>query len=192
MNCRTCRSLLLEYGERALPSDAGRELEAHLAICPGCRLELALARKIDRVLTSQPLKTPGEDFTARVLARLPARRALAPLWLQLLPPAGYAFSILVLFLGFIRQFAGMADVWNGANAAGRGLIEAELARLCAFIDSSWAAADDFLAAVASLAGQFYSIFDSHAALIYLAVALIALLGELRDRYQGRTGRKITG
>jgi hypothetical protein len=41
---------------------------AHLAGCPTCRSRLALAVRLERILTEWPVSTPAPDFAARVLA----------------------------------------------------------------------------------------------------------------------------
>ena len=100
MNCRICQTALPDYIEGTLTPVAFREMEDHVAGCPSCRLALALTRRIEAGLASQPRRMPPHDFTARVLAALPARPFVTPFRPQVFSLASYLVSALALILGW--------------------------------------------------------------------------------------------
>jgi anti-sigma factor RsiW len=92
-----------------LAPDERRAVEEHLLSCAECRQELALLTIVVTSLDHQPVLEPGPDFSARVMARLPARvaRTLSPLWsLVSVPVLGLiAFLFRVRFLSFLLGLA---------------------------------------------------------------------------------------
>ena len=98
MDCRTAVEAILELRVGTLAPAARRALEEHAASCARCRAESALAAAIETALVTVDGPHPGEDFAARVLARLraadrPRSDAMrAPAWpvrmLVRLAPAG--------------------------------------------------------------------------------------------------------
>jgi anti-sigma factor RsiW len=70
MNCDSVAELIeaLAAGE----IDPSRDLAAHMAVCPRCAAELALARRVNEMLTSDVPRAP-RHFTASLLQRLPSR-----------------------------------------------------------------------------------------------------------------------
>jgi anti-sigma factor RsiW len=160
MSCEACRSLILDYVEGTLHAAEARQVEAHVAGCPACRMELALAQTIDRALSGQELRMPPADFTARVLSALPATRTAGEsLWSHMLVPMAYAVSILALLLGLRR---GLPDL-TGVGVAG-----------------------DALASVTAMSEQLQGLYSANAPVIHLTVAALALLWVL---YEGRREAK---
>lgn len=112
--------LLAEYVDDSLPADARTAVEAHLASCPRCREEVALARDARDALGALP-QVPAPDgltFAVRRLARRPASPRIGR-WVA----AGAAAAVL-LAGGFvvIRGLAtGQGDGVAGAPAGAPGL-----------------------------------------------------------------------
>jgi anti-sigma factor RsiW len=157
MSCEACRSLILDYVEGALHAAEARQVETHVAGCPGCRMELALAQTIDNALSGQELRMPPADFTARVMSALPARRTAGEsLWSHMLVPMAYAVSILALLLGLRR---GLPDL-TAVEVAG-----------------------DALASVTAMSEHLQGLFSANAPVIHLTVAALALLWVLYDGRQ---------
>jgi anti-sigma factor RsiW len=157
MSCEACRSLILEYIEGALDAEAARQVETHVAGCPVCRMELALAQTIESALSGQELRIPPVDFTARVLSALPATRTAGEsLWSHMLVPMAYAVSILALLLGLRR---GLADL------------------------TAMEVAGDALASVTAMSEQLQGLYSANAPVIHLTGAALALLWLLYDGRQ---------
>jgi anti-sigma factor RsiW len=72
MTCDECREHLSAFLDRELDPYRQREVEAHLAGCPQCRVDLAALERISLALQDAP--SPSEDLlpTRAVLSRLPA------------------------------------------------------------------------------------------------------------------------
>jgi anti-sigma factor RsiW len=157
MSCDACRSLILDYIEGTLHAAEARQVEAHVAGCPVCRMELALAQTIESTLSKQELRLPPADFTARVLAALPAARTAGEsLWSHMLAPMAYAVSILALLLGLRR---GLADL------------------------TAMEVAGDALASVTAMSEQLQGLYSANAPVIHLTGAALALLWLLYDGRQ---------
>jgi anti-sigma factor RsiW len=130
MNCQDCRARISAYLDGDLNPDLAEEVRGHAALCRSCRLELALARRIDRGLANLAAPVPPRDFTARVMAALPAGRpAPVPFWPQLLSMAACAASSLAVLYGLwqhvdeLNQVGRAVQGW-AAGIAGRGLAAA--------------------------------------------------------------------
>ncbi len=102
MDCREIRKRKEELG-RLAPDRLPDPVRHHLAGCPDCARALQVERGVARLLQAQldAAPAPPEDFAARVLARLPARRpapaiAWTPAWGLL--PAFTAAAVVLLVL----------------------------------------------------------------------------------------------
>jgi anti-sigma factor RsiW len=110
LNCDGVRARLQDYVTRELTPDERRMVDEHLLACAECRQELALMTIVVTNLDHQPVLEPGPDFSARVMARLPARvaRTVSPLWSLVAAPVlglvGFLFR--VPFLSFLLGLAG--------------------------------------------------------------------------------------
>jgi anti-sigma factor RsiW len=154
MSCEACRSLILDYVEGTLHAAEARQVETHVAGCPACRMELALAQTIESALSGQELRMPPADFTARVLSALPATRAAGEsLWSHMLVPMAYAVSVLALLLGLRR---GLPDL------------------------TAMEVAGDALASVTAMSEQLQGLYSANAPVIHLTVAALALLWVIYD------------
>ena len=114
LDCAAVRAKLQDYVTRELAPDERRMIDEHLLTCPECRQELALMTIVVTNLDHQPVLEPGPDFSARVMARLPARvaRTVSPLWsLAALPVLGLlAFLFRVRFLSSLLGLAGRLGI----------------------------------------------------------------------------------
>ena len=192
MNCATYQSLLLDYLEGALHAAATRQVEAHAAVCPVCRMELALAQKIDRALSGQPLRMPPADFTTRVLAALPAVRTVEePFWSQMLSPLAYAASILALILGlsqYLPDLSRLSEAWSNrvsmlALILGLGWPSAEPGRLATFFRPAQEVAEDALSSMTAYGAQLQGLYSANAPTVHLVLAALALVWVVYDYWQ---------
>lgn len=193
MNCETCQSLILGYLEEALPAEATRQVEAHAAGCPACRMELALAQKIESALSGRRLRTPPADFTTRVLSALPAARTVAGTFRsQMLPLLAYAASILALLLGLSRYFpylSGLYQTWADrvstlALVLGIGWPSEEPGRLEALFRSAQDVAGDALSYLTAYGGQLQGLYSANPSAVHLTLAALALVWVVYDYRQG--------
>jgi len=73
MTCQDAIAILAEYLEATLPSDAGRELEAHLGDCPACVAYLNTYRRTRDVTKRAAQVEMPEDMKERLRAFLVSR-----------------------------------------------------------------------------------------------------------------------
>ncbi len=194
MNCDTCQSLILDYLEGALPAEATRQVETHAAACLVCRMELALARKIESALSGRELRMPPADFTTRVLAALPAVRTVEEsFWSQMLSPMAYAASILALLLGLSRYLpflVRLSEAWSDrvsilALILGLGWPEpsAEPGRLATFCRAAQEVVGDALSAMTAHGAQLQGLYSANASTVHLTLAVLALVWVIYDYWQ---------
>jgi anti-sigma factor RsiW len=194
MSCDACRSLILDYLEGALHVEAARQVETHVARCPMCQTELALAQTIESALSGQELRLPPADFTARVLVALPAARTAGEsFWSHLLVPMVYAVSILALVLGLGRDLLDLSRVavaWSDwVSMLPRILDLGWLAPSVApgrpeeLFRTAMGVVGDALASVAAMNEQLQGLYSANAPVIHLILAALALLWVLYDDRQ---------
>ncbi|OAT79794.1 hypothetical protein A6M21_15210 [Desulfotomaculum copahuensis] len=71
MQCREARKLIYPCLDGELPGDAERAFREHLAVCPGCRAEMAQCRAIAGALKGMAVPVvPPQGFSAGVMERL--------------------------------------------------------------------------------------------------------------------------
>ena len=68
--CRQVQTLLSDYIDNALPARQTWEVEKHLAACPDCAWQLREMQTTIQVLRAAPAFGTGDDFMARLHARL--------------------------------------------------------------------------------------------------------------------------
>lgn len=73
--CNELVELVTEYLEGALPTSEVAAIEAHLAICEGCRHYLDQIRATLAALGSVPVETLSDDAINTLLAAFPDRPA---------------------------------------------------------------------------------------------------------------------
>jgi len=83
-------------------------LNAHLARCEACRLELDKLRALRESLSRLPIHNPGDDFTETVLHRINTMEQRMPLWQRMMS--------VVLWLAKTRQRIIFAAVMTSAIA----------------------------------------------------------------------------
>lgn len=100
IDCPQCQDSLADYLGANLTAAERAAMQAHLAACPACRLELDLETRLDACLAGAPAGSPPPGFTGRVLTR--ARReglltAPEPRWYA--PALAFAASLAAALLG---------------------------------------------------------------------------------------------
>jgi hypothetical protein len=139
-------------------------------------------------------RLPPADFTARVLAALPAARtAREGFWPRMLVPMAYAVSILALLLGLrqsLRDPSGVAGVWSDPVSMHPGILDmgwlvpsVAPSRLEGFFRTAVGVADDALASVTAMGEPLRGLYSANAPVIYLTLAALALLWVLYDDRQ---------
>ena len=98
MSCGRMEKQMMPYVDGRLKISEQREVEAHLAACPGCRLRVNEFRAVSGLLDELPLIEPSSAFDARVRARVAAEPVKQSWWAEFLPSprAVLAASMLVL------------------------------------------------------------------------------------------------
>ncbi|MDD5541997.1 MAG: zf-HC2 domain-containing protein [Acidobacteriia bacterium] len=79
MDCRILESLLVDYFDHALDGGRERDVEAHLAQCPGCRALVAEMRTNLLLTSTLPELDPPARLVARIIESTSGARA-APAW----------------------------------------------------------------------------------------------------------------
>ena len=121
MSCRSeLAELLPQYAAATLAGEERRAVEAHLALCPACREELALWREVGAAVTAEsaalPTLPPRLVDAALARARRPrpgaVRRAWTLLWAQvpLVRREIWPASALVMALGYLLAVTN--GTWN--------------------------------------------------------------------------------
>lgn len=109
MNCKELRSRLDDYLDSRLDSAASRDVEAHLAACPGCSAQVRVERLLRVRLQELPAPPPPKGFARRVLSAANASRPrlerARPLPLYAAAAAALAFAFVAGGWFFARQSA---------------------------------------------------------------------------------------
>ena len=115
---RRFRDQLSAYIDGELEAAAAERLEAHLAACEGCRLELGQLRATAAALRDLPEAEAPRSFTLspeRAAGRRPLTRATAPLALGMrLAAAGVAVALAAVF---VVDLGGLAEDNEAGTAA---------------------------------------------------------------------------
>lgn len=70
MTCREIEPWLAAKADGSIDADRGSLVDAHLAVCDGCRRVLADQRRVYETLAATPMAKPSAGFAARVNARI--------------------------------------------------------------------------------------------------------------------------
>lgn len=121
MTCTEIAALIDEYVDAALPADAARTVEAHLAACDRCRAEVAALRAVVADARALPRSVlPARDLWTGIAPRLgtgPRPAALSTLVTRYRPLALLAAALFLLLAG-----ATLATLYQrGRPAAGFAL-----------------------------------------------------------------------
>jgi hypothetical protein len=95
---------VLSFVDGRLKPAEHREVEAHLAVCPACRMRAAEFRAVSGLLDELPMIEPSSAFDLRVHARVGAEPARRSWWAWItLPPrvavAASALLVVTIWLG---------------------------------------------------------------------------------------------
>lgn len=72
MECPYIQTLIHEAFERPLLPDEQRRLDRHIETCAPCRADAVLLRAVVQAMEEAPDLQPAQDFTLKVMERLPA------------------------------------------------------------------------------------------------------------------------
>lgn len=116
MECNTYQEQMSAWLENQLTSQEMQGVEAHVAVCPSCRAALDALRRVDWLLASAPMMSPGPGFTVRFQAKLAAHRRRRRTWAGLLT---LGLTTLAILLGamVLVAISGMA-VWGNLSTSG--------------------------------------------------------------------------
>ena len=106
MSCDRIESRILPYVDGRLKASEQREVEAHLAECPACRVRVSEFRAVSGLLDELPKIEPSGAFDARVRARIADEPVKQSWWAWLAPSPRVAFAASLLLL---------ATVWVGSR-----------------------------------------------------------------------------
>ena len=70
MRCRKVRSFLSTYCRDELTPEVAGDITRHVDTCSSCRREMEAFRAVNRMLTQQPSLKTGEEFSAKLFARI--------------------------------------------------------------------------------------------------------------------------
>jgi anti-sigma factor RsiW len=97
----------LPFVDGRLKASEQRDVEAHLAACPACRLRVSEFRAVSSLLDELPQIEPSPAFDARVRARVAAEPVRKKFW-SFVPSPRVAFAASMLLL---------ATLWLGSRPA---------------------------------------------------------------------------
>jgi anti-sigma factor RsiW len=192
MNCRSCRDLIAGLVGGELPADLAGEVRSHAATCPACRLELALAGRIEQSLSRLESAPPPADFTARVMAALPALGPAAlPFWPQALSILACAVSTLAVLHGLSHHLSEVGRLGEAGQAWVTGLVASprlpfaagEPGRLYAAVVWLQAWGSDAAASLAAYLQLLSGVYSKNAPGVNLAAVGAVLLWVLYDYSQ---------
>ena len=106
MSCSRMEKQMMPYVDGRLKIGEQREVEAHLAACPACRLRVNEFRAVSGLLDELPQIEPSPAFDARVRARVAAEPVKQSWWAVFAPSPRAAFAASLLLL---------ATIWIGSR-----------------------------------------------------------------------------
>ena len=106
MSCSRMEKQMMPYVDGRLKASEQREVEAHLATCPACRLRVNEFRAVSGLLDELPQIEPSGAFDARVRARVAAEPVKRSWWAVFAPSPRAAFAASMLLL---------ATIWIGSR-----------------------------------------------------------------------------
>src|ERR1700736_4990059 len=92
MSCGRMEKQMMPYVDGRLKVSEQREVEAHLAACPACRLRVNEFRAVSGLLDELPQIEPSPAFDARVRARVAAEPVKQSWWAVFAPSPRAAFA----------------------------------------------------------------------------------------------------
>jgi anti-sigma factor RsiW len=121
MSCSRMEKKMMPFVDGRLKASEQREVEAHLAVCPACRMRVNEFRAVSGLLDELPQIEPSGAFDARVRARVAAEPVKQSWWAAIVPSprAAVAASMLLLATIWIGSRPNSVNVTNG-NSNGPG------------------------------------------------------------------------
>jgi hypothetical protein len=101
MSCSRIEKQMMPYVDGRLKIGEQREVEAHLAACPACRLRVNEFRAVSGLLDELPQIEPSPAFDARVRARVAAEPIKQSWWAVFAPSPRAALAASMLLLATI-------------------------------------------------------------------------------------------
>src|ERR1700719_1618215 len=108
MSCGRMEKHMMPYVDGRLKVSEQREVEAHLATCPACRVRVNEFRAVSGLLDELPQIEPSGAFDARVRARVAAEPVKQSWWAVFAPSPRAAFAASMLLL---------ATIWVGSQSS---------------------------------------------------------------------------
>jgi anti-sigma factor RsiW len=115
MSCSRMEKKMMSFMDGRLKASEQREVEAHLAVCPACRMRVNEFRAVSALLDELPQIEPSGAFDARVRARVAAEPVKQSWWAAFVPSprAAVAASMLLLATIWIGSRPGNVNTSNG-------------------------------------------------------------------------------
>src|SRR3982074_3061940 len=101
MSCSGMEKWMMPYVDGRLKIGEQREVEAHLAACPACRLRVNEFRAVSGLLDELPQIEPSPPFAARVGVGVPAEPVKQSWWAIFAPSPRAALAASLLLLATI-------------------------------------------------------------------------------------------
>lgn len=195
MNCQVIHPRLQDYAEGLLSPGEATRVESHLARCPGCRLEVALARRIETALSARVLRMPPQDFTASLLASLPARPIAVSFRSQALSLAGYLAAALAAIVGYQRLGPWVSGVYGALSdrisilSLVLGFQSPETAGEPGWLDLLFQEvrdrAEDLVAYLTVFREQVNDVYNSNTTAVQISFAALVLIWAVYDHRRQR-------
>src|SRR5712671_4792076 len=117
MSCSQMEKKIMPFVDGRLKASEQREVEAHLAVCPACRMRVNEFRAVSGLLDELPQIEPSGAFDARVRARVAAEPVKQSWWAVFAPSprAAFAASLLLLATIWIGSRPGNVNINNNAS-----------------------------------------------------------------------------
>src|SRR5260370_37248971 len=108
MSCSRMEKQMMPFVDGRLKVSEQREMEAHLAACPACRMRVNEFRAVSGLLDELPQIEPSGAFDARVRARVAAEPVKQRWWAVFAPSPRAALAASMLL---------PATIWGGSRAS---------------------------------------------------------------------------
>src|SRR3982074_1312395 len=117
MSCSGMEKWMMPYVDGRLKIGEQREVEAHLAACPACRLRVSEFGAVSGLLDELPQIEPSAAFDARVRARVAAEPVKQSWWTVFAPSPRAALAASMLLLAGIWIGSPSSDVSTTSGGA---------------------------------------------------------------------------
>src|SRR5260370_29389116 len=117
MSCSRMEKQMMPFVDGRLKASEQREVEAHLAACPACRMRVNEFRAVSGLLDELPQIEPSGAFDARARPRVAAEPVNQSWWAVFAPSPRAAFAASLLLLATIWIWSRPGNVHINNNAA---------------------------------------------------------------------------